>query len=122
LFTELAKFSSPSQIPPSLLAEATRKVGLPTLLEANRYQSDLKFLQRVGPHLIALQKGTSEAPAQWQRWFWICAGGIVAFFPFIFLTNGRWSPARARRDAEDHERWLDEQLAAAVQAQPALPG
>jgi MFS family permease len=119
LFEQLAKYPSPSLVPPALLARAEREVGLPTLLEANQYKSDLIFLQRVSPHLLALQQGSSEAPSQWQHWYWVCVAGMVAFFPTIFLTRGRWSPRRARRDADEHERKVEEELAAITRAEAA---
>lgn len=119
LFEQLAKYSSPSQVPPALLAQAERAVGLPTLLEANQYKPDLIFLQRVSPHLLALQQGSNEAPSQWQHWYWVCAAGMVAFFPTIFLTRGRWSPRQAKRDAEEHERRVEEELAAITRGEIA---
>jgi len=34
------------------------------------------------------------------------------FIPLIFLMAGRWSPRRAREDAEEHERLVQQELAA----------
>jgi len=33
------------------------------------------------------------------------------FIPLIFLMAGRWSPRRAREDAEEHERLVQQELA-----------
>ena len=33
-------------------------------------------------------------------------------FPFVFLLTGRWSPRKAREDAEAHEAEVQRQLAA----------
>jgi MFS transporter, ACS family, D-galactonate transporter len=45
----------------------------------------------------------ASAPGQWQRWWWICAIGQIVFLPTIFLLVGRWSPAAAKREREEHE-------------------
>ena len=67
-------------------------------------------------------KGQAQSPKQWQRWFWVDVAGMVVFFPTIWLTRGRWSPRRARRDEEEHERAVAaelEQLAAGGLGSPA---
>ena len=33
------------------------------------------------------------------------------FLPFIFLLTGRWSPRKARQDAAEHQRLVDEEMA-----------
>ena len=70
-------------------------------------QADFKFLQAHGTEVANAAKAT---PSQWQHWWWVCVGGEVAFIPFIFLMVGRWSPRRARRDTEEHERKIEEEL------------
>ena len=68
--------------------------------------SDKAFLLAHGREVLAAQKA---APAEWQRWWWICAGGQILFLPTIFLLVGRWSPARARKEREEHERAIEDE-------------
>ncbi len=75
------------------------------------YQKQLDYLSANQAHLTALQRAVGRSPAQWQHWFWVCIGGMVLFVPTIFLTKGRWSPRRAREDAERHAREVEEELA-----------
>jgi MFS family permease len=77
--------------------------GLGNLLAIAKLGPQLAFLAKVGPHLEALQRALAAGPSQWQHWFWVCAAGFVVFLPFVFLMKGRWSPARARADAEARE-------------------
>ena len=90
--------------------------------------ADLAFVARYGPGLQdpkvvtaltylqaeapGVQKASTEAPGQWQRWWWICFAGQIVFFPFIWLLTGRWSPAKARADARDHDEAISRELAA----------
>jgi MFS family permease len=74
------------------------------------------------PDVDKLIKATHNNPKQWQHWWWVCFAGQALFLPFIFLLTGRWSPRKARRDAEEHERMVQEELAALHRAQPATPG
>ena len=70
-------------------------------------QADFQFLLAHGSEVTQAAK---DAPSQWQTWWWVCVGGEVVFIPLIFLMVGRWSPARARRDAEEHDRTIEEQI------------
>ncbi|MEV6865375.1 hypothetical protein AB0M44_30765 [Streptosporangium subroseum] len=63
-------------------------------------------------HGAEVQKAAQEGPGQWQTWWWVCLGGQVVFLPFIFAMAGRWSPRRAREDAEEHQRAVERELAA----------
>ncbi len=63
-----------------------------------------EYLAAHGPQVRAAQQ---EAPAQWERWWWVCVAGEVLFLPTIFFLVGRWLPATARRDAEEHRRMVD---------------
>jgi hypothetical protein len=47
---------------------------------------------------------------------------MVVFFPLIWLTRGRWSPAKAKRDAEEHERRVNEELARLLDEEKAAAG
>ena len=39
------------------------------------------------------------------------SAGEIVFIPLIFLMAGYWSAARARRAEEEHERWVEAELA-----------
>ena len=60
--------------------------------------------------LTNLLNGVARSPKQWQNWFWVCLGGMVAFIPTIWLNRGRWSPARAREDEERHSADVEAEL------------
>jgi MFS family permease len=63
-------------------------------------------------HGTAVTTASAAAPGQWRNWWWVCVGGEFAFIPFIWLMSGRWSPRKAREDALEHERKVQEELAA----------
>ncbi|HEY1486941.1 MAG TPA: MFS transporter [Micromonosporaceae bacterium] len=68
----------------------------------------LGTLQKEAPGVI---KAAKDAPGQWQTWWWICFAGQILFFPFIWLMTGRWSPAKARADAQAHDEAVARELA-----------
>jgi len=76
-------------------------------------KADQAFL---AAHGNDVSKASASAPGQWKDWWWICVGGEVVFLPFVLLLTGRWRPRKAREDAEEHERKLQEELAALDQA------
>jgi hypothetical protein len=76
-------------------------------------QTDLVFLAEHGKDV---QNAAANAPGQWKAWWWVCVGGMVLFIPFIFVMTGRWRPRKAREDAEEHERKVQEELAALQEA------
>jgi MFS family permease len=71
-------------------------------------KADLLFLQQHGP---AVQQAAKDAPGQWKTWWWVCVGGEILFLPFILIMVGRWSPRKAREDAEAHEQAVERELA-----------
>ena len=75
-------------------------------------KADLAFLQA---HGAAVQKAAADTPKQWRTWWWVCVAGEIIFLPFILLMSGRWSPRRARKDMEEHERAVEQELAALKQ-------
>ena len=75
------------------------------------YSTQLNYLSAHQAQLTELESAVAQSPTQWQRWFWIDLGGMVLFIPTIFLTRGRWSPKRAKRDADEHDRFVAEELA-----------
>jgi hypothetical protein len=72
-------------------------------------KADLAYLNA---HGTAVVTAATAAPGQWRNWWWVCVGGYVVFVPFILVMAGRWSPRRAREDAEAHERKVQQELAA----------
>jgi hypothetical protein len=72
-------------------------------------KADLLFLQS---HATQVENASRSAPNQWQSWWWVCVGGEAVFIPLIFVMGGRWSPRRARRDLDEHERRVADELAA----------
>jgi MFS family permease len=114
----------------ALVAELTKDLGSATLTQVLHYQkqltvlvqpytTQLNYLQAHQTQLTALEKGQAESPKQWQRWFWVDIGGMIVFFPTIWLTRGRWSPRRAKADAEAHDKAVEEELAALLKAEGA---
>ena len=74
--------------------------------------SVLSFLQVHGPTVLAAQ---ARAPGEWKHWYWVCFGGIIFFLLCIPLLHGRWRPADARRDEEEHEAMTQAELAKLTQ-------
>lgn len=74
------------------------------------YQSQLTYLANHQAALTTLVDGVNRSPKQWQRWFWVCLGGMVLFIPTIWLNRGRWSPRRARQDEIEHGREVETEL------------
>jgi hypothetical protein len=70
-------------------------------------KADLAYLQKYG---TSVQNAQKSSPHQWQRWWWICFAGQVLFLPFVFLLTGRWSPGRAKEDAEAHELLIQREM------------
>ena len=52
-----------------------------------------------------------NGPKQWRTWWWIALAGQIIFLPFVFTMRGRWSPRRAREDAEAHALAVERELA-----------
>ena len=105
------------------VGEVARAKGISPAAAAHRLaavatvpKSDLAFLQAHGPKVLAATRST---PGQWQTWWWVCVGGEVAFIPLIWLMAGRWDPRRARKDAEEHERLVERELAALHEGAPS---
>jgi MFS family permease len=74
------------------------------------YTAQLNYIQGHQAQLQDLQKGSAQAPHQWQHWFYVDLAGMVLFVPTIFLAKGRWRPSAARRDAAEHEAAVAEEL------------
>jgi hypothetical protein len=83
-------------------------VGIPALTEANKYKAPLGVLSA---HGTQVESAKAVTPHQWQHWWWVCVAGEIVFLPLILLMVGRWRPKKAKKDAEDHEREVTEELA-----------
>ena len=70
---------------------------------------DLAYLAEHGDEVAQAQEDNRE---QWQTWWWVCIAGQLLFLPFVFVMAGRWRPAKARQDELEHERRVQEELAA----------
>jgi MFS family permease len=108
LFAELGKYP-PGKAPAALGAQAVQEVGPADLAVVQKAQPQLAVLTKYG---AKVQKAAHDGPGQWRDWWWICVGGQVLFLPFVFVMAGRWSPKRARQDAEEHQAAVDRELAA----------
>ncbi|HEX3589427.1 MAG TPA: MFS transporter [Pseudonocardiaceae bacterium] len=71
-------------------------------------KADLAFLQA---HGTEVEQASRSAPGQWQSWWWVCIGGQIVFIPLVFVMSGRWSPRRAKRDLQEHEKRVEAELA-----------
>lgn len=98
--TTIAPYSAELTIMAPYSAQLTALAKVPA--------SDLAYLQTHGPQVLT---AAAAAPGQWKNWWWVCVGGEVVFIPLILLMAGRWSPRRAREDAEAHERLVQEEMA-----------
>ena len=113
--TAAAALTALGQVPAADLALVSR---YGPGLQDPKVVNELKYLQANAPAVVQAQK---QSPIQWQRWWWICFGGQILFIPFIWMLTGRWSPRKAREDAQRHAEGVDRQLAAlaALAGQPA---
>jgi MFS family permease len=71
-------------------------------------KADQAYLEAHGTQVTT---AAAAAPGQWKNWWWVCVGGEVVFIPFILVMTGRWSPRKAREDAEEHQRLVQQELA-----------
>jgi len=62
-------------------------------------------------HAATVTQAKEDNPHQWQTWWWVCFLGQLVFIPFVFITAGRWSPRKAKEDAEQHEAMIQEEMA-----------
>ncbi|HXY26691.1 MAG TPA: MFS transporter [Acidimicrobiales bacterium] len=89
-------------------AEIQSKVGV--------HSPDLASLLVAEQKLVPAQKAS---PDEWKRWWMVCEAGMLVFVVLVFFMRGRWSPRAARRDLEEHERVVTEELAKLAQEESA---
>ncbi len=121
VFTQLAANPSPANV-----AAAAAAVGPQTLAKivaANNAPGDaslygkgpngkpLNLFQYALAHGAKVESAAKQSPGQWKTWYWICFGCIIFFLLTVPLMRGRWSPRQARRDEEEHERLVEQELA-----------
>jgi MFS family permease len=100
-------------------AIASVVAAAPVLDTLKPYAAQLTAASKVPPYVSvylnahgkAVLAAQAQSPGQWKNWYWICFGGIVFFVLCIPLLRGRWSPAQARRDEEEHEAATQAELA-----------
>ena len=84
-------------------SEITAKVGV--------HSQNLASLLVAEQKLVPAQK---TSPGEWKRWWTVCLVGQLVFAVLVFFMKGRWSPRAARRDLEEHDRMVTEELAKLV--------
>jgi MFS family permease len=91
-------------------AHVSPAVALQRLVAVSQVpRADLAYLTAYGQQV---EKAVAAAPDEWQRWWWVCFGAQALLIPTVFLLKGRWNPKSAHRDAAEHERVIEEELAA----------
>ena len=108
LFAQLAKYPNPAAIPPDVLGQAVQQVGLANLQTVQQAQPEIAILQAHGTEVA---KAVKDGPGQWQTWWWVALAGQIVFLPFAAFMRGRWSPRKAKEDAEAHEQAVAAELA-----------
>jgi MFS family permease len=83
--------------------------------------SDQEIATKVGVHSPALASllvaekrlvpAQKASPGEWKRWWWVCAAGQAIFLVLVFTMRGRWSPRAARREFQEHEERVAEEIA-----------
>jgi MFS family permease len=87
------------------------------VLKDPKVQAGLLYLKAYGP---VVKNAAAAAPHQWQNFIWIAVAGQIVFIPLIFVMAGLWDPRKARRQAQEHETWLQSELARPTVSQPEL--
>ena len=90
-------------------AEIQSKVGV--------HSQDLASLLVAEQKLVPAQK---SSPGEWKRWWGVCLLGMFIFAVLVFFMRGRWSPRAARRDLDDRERMVTEELAKLTEREPVV--
>lgn len=83
--------------------------------------SNAEIQSKVGVHsqnlanlLVAEKKlvpAAHASPGEWKRWWTVCIVAQALFLVLMFAMRGRWNPRAAKRDFEEHERLVTEELA-----------
>jgi hypothetical protein len=65
------------------------------------------------PLLLAAEKlvpAQQKSPNEWKNWWWVSFGGQVVFLVLVFFMKGRWSPRAAKRDFDEYELKIEEEI------------
>jgi MFS family permease len=73
-------------------------------------------LTYIKANLAQVKAAAAAEPGQFRNWYWVCVAGQILFLPFIFIMKGRWSPRKAKQDADEHEAKVQAELAALQKA------
>ncbi|MGH9061444.1 MAG: hypothetical protein ACRDZY_18310, partial [Acidimicrobiales bacterium] len=109
-------------IPPALLKKAATEVGLPKLQAVaadSKLPGELAFLKANASTIAKVSSAAAKTPGQWQTWFWVCVGGVVAFILLIFTMVGRWDPRKAKADQVAHDQAVQAEMARLATGTPA---
>ncbi len=113
--TQAALAANPTAAAPAAVAEIATAFHIGPAAATARFTalgtvptSDLAYMKAHGSQVVT---AAAAAPGEWRNWWWVCVGGQVLFLPLILLMAGRWSSRRARKDADEHERRVQEELA-----------
>ena len=87
--------------------QAGRHVSEAQITGVQASSPQLAALLRVEPKLVPAQKAS---PAEWKRWWWVCAVGQLVFLVLVFFMRGRWSPRAAKADFDRHEELVASEL------------
>ncbi len=98
--------------PLALQIQNGKTVTLAQVAGVAKYSPNLANLLFSEAKLVPAQH---TSPGEWKRWWTVCAIGMAVFAVLVFFMRGRWSPRAARRDLEEHDRIVTEELAKLVQ-------
>jgi MFS family permease len=81
-----------------------------------KYSPNLAGLLEAEQKLVPAQH---TSPSEWKRWWTVCLIGMAIFAVLVFFMRGRWSPRAARRDLDERERLVSEELSKLALEEPA---
>ncbi len=104
-----APLTALAAVPSSVISEVTAPgVGAQLAALQKVPQSVDKFM---AAHASDVTSAAAKSPGQWKTWWWVCVGGLIFFLLSVPLLRGRWSPAKAKQDEEEHEAMVQAELA-----------
>jgi MFS transporter, ACS family, D-galactonate transporter len=104
-----AQLTALAAVPQSVIAEVSAPGVAANLAAAAAAPAAAKAY--LTAHGAAVASAASKSPGQWKTWWWVCVGGLVFFLLSVPLLRGRWSPAKAKQDEEEHEAMVAAELA-----------
>jgi MFS family permease len=106
--------------PVALDIQNGKHVTLAQVAGVAKYSPHLANLLFAEAKLVPAQK---TSPGEWKRWWTVCLIGMAVFAALVFTMRGRWSPRAGRRDLEERDRIVTEELTRLTRepAEPAEP-